>query len=84
VFHIDQPSNDFNSLFEVLNTDPTSCVIDKPDIYPAAIGKSSYEQVPPRGSVHLAWCSDAAVWLSRVPTTNSRPLQFHLLQQSGA
>ena len=68
VFHIDQPSNDFNSLFEVLHADPNSYVVDEPDVYPAAIGKSFYEKVLPAGSVHLGWSSYAAVWLSRVPT----------------
>jgi S-adenosylmethionine-dependent carboxyl methyltransferase len=68
VFHIDQPSNDFNSLFEVLHADPNRYAVDEPDVYPAAIGKSFYEKVLPPGSVHLGWSSYAAVWLSRVPT----------------
>ena len=68
VFHIDQPSNDFNSLFEVLDADPDRYVVDEPEIYPAAIGKSFYEEVLPAGSVHLGWCSYAAMWLSRGPT----------------
>jgi SAM dependent carboxyl methyltransferase len=68
VFHIDQSANDFNSLFEVLDTDPNRYVVDEPEVYPAAIGKSFYEQVLPPGSVHLGWSSYAAVWLSRVPT----------------
>ena len=68
VFHIDQPSNDFNSLFEVLHADPNRYALDESDVYPAAIGKSFYEKVLPAGSVHLAWSSYAAVWLSRVPT----------------
>jgi SAM dependent carboxyl methyltransferase len=67
VFHIDQPSNDFNSLFEVLHADPNRYVVDEHDVYPAAIGKSFYEKVLPLGSVHLGWSSYAAVWLSRVP-----------------
>ena len=67
VFHIDQPSNDFNSLFEVLDADPDRYVADDPEVYPAAIGKSFYENVLPPQSVHLGWSSYAAVWLSRVP-----------------
>jgi len=67
VFHIDQPSNDFNSLFEVLDADPDRYVVDEPEIYPAAIGKSFYEEVLPAGSVHLGWSSYAAIWLSRSP-----------------
>src|SRR5260370_40870205 len=55
VFHIDQPSNDFNSLFEVLHADPETYVVDDPDVYPAAIGKSFYEGVLPPSTVHLGW-----------------------------
>jgi hypothetical protein len=37
-------------------------------VFPAAIGRSFYENVLPPGSVHLGWSSYAAVWLSRIPT----------------
>jgi hypothetical protein len=67
VFHVDQPSNDFNALFGVLDADPDRYVLDDPNIFPGAIGRSFYESVLPPGSVHLGWCSYAAVWLSRVP-----------------
>jgi hypothetical protein len=67
VFHIDQPSNDFNTLFEVLDTDPDSYTLDEPDVFPCAVGKSFYKKVFPQGHVHLGWCSYAAVWLSRIP-----------------
>ena len=68
VVHIDQPSNDFNTLFEVLDADPDRYVLDEPNVFPGAIGRSFYESVLPPGSVELGWCSYAAVWLSRVPT----------------
>jgi hypothetical protein len=67
VFHIDQPSNDFNSLFEVLDTDQDRYVLGEPNVFPAVIGRSFYESVLPPDSVHIGWCSYAAVWLSRVP-----------------
>ena len=67
VFHIDQPSNDFNSLFEVLDTDQDRYVLGEPNVFPAVIGRSFYESVLPPNSVHIGWCSYAAVWLSRVP-----------------
>lgn len=66
VFHIDQPSNDFNSLFEVLHAAPGRYTTE-PHIFPAAIGKSFYDRVLPPNSVHLAWSSYAAVWLSKIP-----------------
>jgi hypothetical protein len=67
IFHIDQPSNDFNALFSVLHGDSDRYVIDEPNVFPAAIGRSFYENVLPPNSVHLAWSSYAAVWLSRIP-----------------
>jgi hypothetical protein len=68
VFHIDQPTNDFNSLFEVLATDPGSYVQEEPNVFPGAIGRSFYERVLPPESVHLGWSSYAAHWLSHIPT----------------
>jgi hypothetical protein len=68
VFHVDQPSNDFNALFEVLHADADRYVLDDPNVFPAAIGRSFYENVLPPGSVHLGWSSYAAVWLSHIPT----------------
>jgi SAM dependent carboxyl methyltransferase len=68
VFHVDQPSNDFNSLFEVLSSDPERYALDGANIFPCAIARSFYEQVLPPDSVHLGWCSYAAVWLSRIPS----------------
>jgi hypothetical protein len=67
VFHVDQPSNDFNSLFEVLDTDQDRYMQGEPNVFPCAIGRSFYERVLPPDSVHIGWCSYAAVWLSRIP-----------------
>src|SRR2546423_1324745 len=47
VFHIDQPSNDFTSLFEVLSSDPDRYALDEANVFPCAIGRSFYEQVLP-------------------------------------
>jgi hypothetical protein len=68
VFHVDQPTNDFNSLFQVLATEPDSYALRETNVFPCAIGRSFYEAVLPPDSVHLGWCSYAAVWLSRIPT----------------
>jgi hypothetical protein len=67
VFHVDQPSNDFNTLFEVLDADPDRYVLGDANVFPGAIGRSFYESVLPPGSVDLGWSSYAAVWLSRIP-----------------
>jgi SAM dependent carboxyl methyltransferase len=67
VYHVDQPSNDFNTLFEVL-TGPESYTREDASLFPCVIGRSFYENVLPPGSVHIAWSSYAAVWLSQVPS----------------
>src|SRR5215469_15326634 len=38
VIHIDQPANDFNTLFEVLHSDPETYSRDDPNVFPSAIG----------------------------------------------
>jgi hypothetical protein len=68
VFHVDLPSNDFTSLFEVADADPDSYTLDEPNVFPCAIGRSFYKSVLPPGSVDLAWSSFAAHWLSNTPT----------------
>jgi hypothetical protein len=81
-YHIDQPSNDFNSLFHVLDADPDRYVLDEPNVFPSAIGRSFYGQVLPADCVHLGWSSYAAVWLSRVPALI--PGHFMALRGTGA
>jgi SAM dependent carboxyl methyltransferase len=67
VVHVDQPANDFNTLFEVLHRDPERYSVNDPNVFFSAIGRSFYESVFPKGQVHLGWSSYAAVWLSRIP-----------------
>ena len=47
VYHIDQPSNDFRTLFEVLDADPDRYTLGDPNVFPGAIGRSFYENVLP-------------------------------------
>jgi SAM dependent carboxyl methyltransferase len=67
VYHVDQPSNDFNSLFEVLDASPDRYSRGDPNVFPCAIGRSFYEGVLPPNSVHVGWSSYAAMWVSRIP-----------------
>jgi hypothetical protein len=67
VVHVDQHANDFNTLFDVLHSNPDRYSTDDLNVFPSAIGRSFYERVFPREQVDLGWCSYAAVWLSRVP-----------------
>jgi hypothetical protein len=81
VVHIDQAANDFNTLFDVLHSDPESYSSGDPNVFPSAIGRSFYENVFPQQHVHLGWSSYAAVWLSRVPMPI--PGHFIVLGASG-
>ena len=67
VFHVDQPSNEFNSLFQVLHSDPDRYGANDANVFPDAIGRSFYERVFTHGYVNLGWSSYAVVWLSRLP-----------------
>ena len=69
VFHVDQPTNDFTSLFEVVERDPNTYALEDPNVFPCVIGRSFYKRVLPCDSVHVGWSSYAAVWLSRTPMT---------------
>jgi hypothetical protein len=67
VVHVDQHANDFNTLFDVLHSDPERYSINDPNVFPSAIGRSFYENTFPSEQVNLGWCSYAAVWLRCVP-----------------
>jgi hypothetical protein len=67
IYHVDQPSNDFNSLFKLLDTNPGRYSWNDPYAYPCAIGRSFYENVLPTNSVHIGWSSYAAMWIRRIP-----------------
>jgi hypothetical protein len=81
VFHVDQPANDFNTLFGVLDSDADRYTLDDAHVFPSAIGRSFYEQVLPCEHVHLAWSSFAATWLSHIPTLI--PGHFFIPRSSG-
>jgi hypothetical protein len=82
VFHVDLPSNDFNALFDVLDTDPNRYILDEANIFPSAIGRSFYGNVLPPDYVHLGWSSYAAQWLSRLPALI--PGHFFIPRSTGA
>jgi hypothetical protein len=68
VYHVDLAINDFNTLFKLLEDDPDSYYRDAPNVYPCGVGRSFYENVVPRNSVHIGWSSYAAMWISQIPT----------------
>lgn len=67
ISHVDLPSNDFTSLFTVLDEDPTSYLAGRANVYPMAIGRSHFGEVLPMHSVDLGWTSNALHWMSRNP-----------------
>jgi hypothetical protein len=75
VYHVDQPSNDFNSLFEILDVRPDCYARGDANVFPCAIGRSFYEGVLPPNSVHVGWSSYAAMWVSRIPA----PIPGHFI-----
>src|SRR5262249_52206101 len=67
VVHTDLPDNDFSALFRTLANDPDSYLRTGAAAFPAAVGRSYFEQILPANSVSLGWSSWAIQWLSRVP-----------------
>jgi hypothetical protein len=82
VYHSDLPANDFNTLFEVLESDPDSYVRAELNVFPGVIGRSFYQSVVPPSYVDLAWSSYAAVWLSQIPC--QIPQHFFIPCSTGA
>ncbi|MBL9172044.1 MAG: hypothetical protein JNL10_00795 [Verrucomicrobiales bacterium] len=69
VVHTDLPTNDWATLFHVLETDPRSYLRHHADVYASVVGRSFYERLFPPDSLSIAWTSSALHWLSRVPGT---------------
>ncbi|MGK9170997.1 class I SAM-dependent methyltransferase [Inquilinus limosus] len=67
VIHVDQPGNDFSSLFTLLNSSPDSYLQIHSATYAAAVGRSFFEPVLPPASVTLGWSSFAVMWLTSTP-----------------
>ena len=82
VHHIDIPANDFNALFEVLETDPGRYAADDPQVFSSAIARSFYETVLPAEQVDLGWSAYSAMWPSRVPSLI--PGHFCVLGSTGS
>jgi SAM dependent carboxyl methyltransferase len=82
VYHTDLPTNDFKSLFELLDTDTGRYSLNDPNVFPCAIGRSFYQSVLPPNHVHLGWCSYAAMWISQVPRV--RPDHILVPRMTGA
>ena len=67
VAHVDQPANDFASLFVLLNDNPESYLRTHTATFATAVGRSFFGPVLPPSSVTLGWSSMAVMWLASVP-----------------
>jgi cyclopropane-fatty-acyl-phospholipid synthase len=67
VIHTDLPSNDFATLFTMLDEAPASYLAGDRMLFPSAVGRSYYQPIRPPESVDLGWSSNALHWMSRNP-----------------
>ncbi|MEM8550566.1 MAG: cyclopropane-fatty-acyl-phospholipid synthase [Verrucomicrobiota bacterium] len=65
-FLCDLPTNDYNTVFRNLFPEGERVYRD-PEVYPAAIAGSAYEQLVPSGSLHIATTFNMINWMSGVP-----------------
>lgn len=69
VVHTDLPTNDWATLFAVIENDPASYLVGHDDVHPFTVGRSFYRSLFPPATLHLGWASSALHWLSAVPST---------------
>ena len=67
VIHNDQPSNDFSSLFQSVESNLESYQRGALDVFSYATGRSFYDRLFPDDQVSLGWSAWAVQWLSTVP-----------------
>ncbi|CAK4962885.1 unnamed protein product, partial [Aphanomyces euteiches] len=75
VLHEDQPTNDFASLLDTLNS-PESYIHSRPNVYTGVISKSFYERLVPSASIDIFVSYISTHWLSKVPTPLPGSLVF--------
>jgi len=78
VVHTDLASNDWATLFSVIDADPESYLIGRDDVHPFVVGRSFYDRLFSQSGVHLAWTSSTLHWLSKQPG----PIADHFFVQS--
>ncbi len=67
VVHTDLPTNDWATLFAVVEHDPASYLRAHPDAYPSVIGRSFYDRLVAPASLHVAWTASTLHWLRTSP-----------------
>jgi SAM dependent carboxyl methyltransferase len=64
IIHTDVPENNWNALYNLINTSEDS-YLSLPGVYYSTIGKSFYSQLFPSQSIHVGFSSSAFHWLSK-------------------
>ena len=67
IIHNDQPTNDFSSLFQSVESSPNSYRLGNPNIFSYVTGRSFYDRLFPDNQVSFGWSAWAVQWLSTVP-----------------
>jgi len=67
VVHTDLPSNDWASLFALVEESDDSYLTGQHNVYAYAAGRSLFGAVVPDRSMHLGWSGITVHWLSTVP-----------------
>lgn len=68
VIHTDLPSNDFSSLFKMIEKNNSSYLSNHSGIFPFAVGRSYFDPILPSNTVDIGWNSWSLQWLSASPT----------------
>ena len=80
VVHTDLPTNDWATLFQVIDSDPASYLVQASAVHAFVAGRSFYERIFPADGLSIAWTSSALHWLSRSPG----PIADHFFVQSSS
>jgi SAM dependent carboxyl methyltransferase len=67
VVHTDLPSNDWATLFALVEESDDSYLTGQHNVYAYAAGRSLYGAIVPDRSMHLGWSGITVHWLSNVP-----------------
>lgn len=79
VVHTDLPTNDWATLFDVIEHDPGSYLVGfRDEVHPSVVGRSFYERLFAPATISMAWTSSTLHWLSRSPG----PIADHFFVQS--
>ncbi|MPY93484.1 MAG: hypothetical protein GEV08_10590 [Acidimicrobiia bacterium] len=77
VVHSDLPTNDFATLFDVVETSPDSYLRGRSGVFPLVAGRVLYQRIFPAGQLAFGWTASTLHWLSSPPC----PVEGHFFAQ---